>query len=198
MRLKHLTAPAALLTAAALTLTGCSSDASDHVKTGKLDEHGKAVVDVWYDVSPDRDRKRLEGLQDTEVLAAVNAFRLLCVLPENRIADALTKSPNQLSKDGAAELADAIEDHLCTAKGMKKPSATPSKPQDNASHDLSKPTSRHDREDATLRVPAEREPAWTHTDTGAGHKHRSSVKAPAAPAAKPVAPAARPVVKSGR
>lgn len=215
MRIKYLI-PAAL-TAAALMLAGCStSSLPDSVKTGGLDSDQKAVVEAWYDASKGADQKRIEKMSATEIKAAVSAFALLCLVNEEQRAKHLTTGENGLSKDGAADLADAIDDHLCKTKHKPKTSKDPKpketgkdkqtpKPDEdkkttgpdqdasstpkettsaagslNPTHDLTKPTSRHDREEATLRAPANREPAWTHNDTGAKKAEpRSAAKAPA-------------------
>lgn len=202
MRLKYLV-PAALTTAA-LTLTSCSaSGLPDSVKTGGLDNDQKAVVEVWYDVSANSDKKRIEELSQAEITAAVTAFALLCLVSEDQAADHLTTGPHGVDRDGAERLADAIDDHLCETKHKPKdakakksssphhsaPGATanaPSSPNSrsfNRNHDLNKPTAWHDREEATLKAPANREPAWTHNDTAAKSPQQQAPKA-AAPAAK--------------
>jgi len=203
----------ATLTAAALALAGCSSNANDvsgHVKTGKLNSsHQKAVISTWYDVSSTAQKRRLETLTDREILAAVNAFTLLCVLDENRIAIELTEGANGLDSESASRLADAIDDHLCEhakKKVRRMPSVppapnppTPPSTDSNPTHDLTKPTSRHDREDMTLKAPTNRQPAKAHQQAGADHP-----KAPAAQERAPVIKApvakepAKTLTKTGR
>jgi len=204
MRTKYLIP--AILAAAAVALTGCSSDSDDvsnHVKAGKLNSHQKAVISTWYDVSSTARKKHLETLTDREVLAAVNTFTLLCVLDENRIAIELANGANGLDSESASRLADAIDDHLCEhtkKKARKTPSVppapsvptgahhaapnspTPSSADSNPTHDLTRPTSRHDREDMTLKAPANRQPAKAHQRLGPNHHPQ----APADPKRAPV------------
>ncbi|MFD8335601.1 hypothetical protein ACFV42_23520 [Streptomyces solisilvae] len=169
MRSKYLIL--SLLTTATLAITGCSGDPgiSDRLRTGSLDSRQKAVVTTWYDVASRAEKKRLEALTDREVLNEVNAFTLLCVLDKNGIAAELAKEPGELSSKGAVRLAYAIDKHLCE-RGKKRtqspsasspsssssttPKAAASRSVDaNPSHDLTEPTSRHDREEMTRRAP---------------------------------------------
>ncbi|AEM88990.1 hypothetical protein [Streptomyces violaceusniger] len=201
----------AVLTATALAISGCSAapdDVSDHINTSRLNSHQKSVISVWYDVVDAQEKKRLEALSGHEVLSSVNAFTLLCAVDEDRIAAELVKYFHGVSKNGAARLADAIDDHLCEkpkTKTTKKPSAsatasTPTTPKTpaapsvdtNPTHDLTKPTSRHDREEMTLRAPANREPAKTHQHPAPEHRPQAPKPAPAAKAP------AKSMAKSGR
>jgi len=196
-----------VITAAALILTGCSSGLPDSVDTSSLNNDQKAVVDVWYDVSSDADRGRIEKMSSREISGAVGTFSLLCLVGEDQAADQIATGAKGISTDRAARLADAIDDHLCESgdQPKKEPSALPYVPMlgylvaTNPRHDLTHPTPWPDREEATLRVPAHRNPAEAHAHSApkklVKNPVRRLVKDPALKAAPPAAklPAPAPI-----
>lgn len=199
MRIKYLIP--AVLAAAALPLSACSDSATNtaHVKISGLSSAQKSVVATWYDNAASSERTRMEKMTAKEVKESVIAFALLCAVRESEAAQYLTNPPYSLPKDGAAKLADAIDDRLCDKRKTPATPAVPPSPADksersepknkpspqspgytNPSHDLSKPPSRHDREDAPARMGLTKDPAAAHK-TGTQAAPRTPAPRPASP-----------------